>query len=296
MLFRSAKRHHVPFVLEVRDLWPDSLIQLMGLGERHPLVVVLRGLERFLYRRADLVITLLPGSEKHIERIAGRSVRTLWVPNGIDLSVGPPVTDPVESSQPFTVMYAGAHGIPNALETVLQAAEILERRHFPARFVLIGSGKEKPHLQELARESALETVEFREAIAKSTLMAVLPTADALVITFRATSLYRSGISPNKVFDYMAASRPVLIAVDTPLNPINNASSGITTPPEDADALATAIEELARLPLEQRVQMGRRGRRYVEEHHDMARLASTLASALRGVSGNRTSRLKRSDPS
>ena len=109
-------RYRVPFVLEVRDLWPDSLVHLLGLGQRHPLIVALRVLERFLYRRASLVITLLPGSERHITRVARRPVNTLWLPNGIDLSRVPDATPPAEGPE-FTVMYAGAHGIPCLLYT-----------------------------------------------------------------------------------------------------------------------------------------------------------------------------------
>ncbi len=280
-----AARFRKPFVLEVRDLWPDSLIHLLGLSSRHPLIVILRWIERFLYRRARFVVTLLPGSEARIERIAGRPVQTLWLPNGIDLSRVPAVVPPPDV-ETFTVMYAGAHGIPNALDTIIEAADILHygRKDGDSRirFVLVGDGKEKARLVADAATRGLSNITFRDAVSKSTLLTLLPTADALVITFRATELYQSGISPNKVFDYLAAGRPVIIAVDTPLNPVAEAAAGLTIPPEDPHELADAIRTLARMAVSERSAYGLRGRAYAEANHDLAQSGARLAEALRST--------------
>lgn len=274
-----AKRHRVPFVLEVRDLWPASLVELMGVSRKHPLIITLAAVEKFLYRRADLVITLLPGSEKHIEAVAGRPVPHLWIPNGMDLSrVGP--FAPLEPHDGFTVMYAGAHGIPNALHTMLEAAEILQSEGSDVRFVLIGDGKEKAKLRAWADDRQLTNVEFRDPVSKHELLETLPTADTLMITFRSTGLYRDGISPNKVFDYLAAGRPIVIAVETPINPVEAADAGFTTPPEDAEALAAAVRALRRMPLEERNAMGLRGREYGEANHNLATSALRIADRLR----------------
>lgn len=276
-----AKRHRTPFVLEVRDLWPASLVELMGVSTHHPLIVGLGLIEKFLYRRADLVITLLPGSEKHIERVAGRPVPFEWIPNGMDLSRVAPFT-PLPEHEGFTVMYAGAHGIPNALDTMLEAAEILQREGSDVRFVLIGDGKEKARHVAWARAHQLTNVEFRDPISKHELLATLPTADVLMITFKRTGLYKDGISPNKVFDYLSAGRPIVIAVDTPLNPVEAAGAGITTEPEDAEGVAAAVRTLRAMPLEERNAMGSRGRAYGEANHDLSRSALRLADRFTGL--------------
>lgn len=274
-----ARRYRVPFVLEVRDLWPASLVELLGLSERHPLIVLLAWIERFLYRRADFVITLLPGSDEHIRRVAGRPVDVVWLPNGIDLSRVPSPT-PAPPPPPFVVMYAGAHGVPNSLETIVDAAAIIAREgHSDVHFVFIGGGKEKPAIMQRARAAGVSSIEFRDAMPKSQLLATLPTAHLLIITFRDTDLYLSGISPNKVFDYFAAARPVVLAVNTPLNPVQAADAGVTTAPEDPAAVAAAILAIAALPEAERTAMGLRGRAYAEEHHDLSRMAQTLASRL-----------------
>lgn len=274
-----AKRYRVPFVLEVRDLWPASLVELMGVSSRHPLIVLLASVEKFLYRNADLVITLLPGSERHIEAVAGRPVPWLWVPNGIDLSRVPDVVDR-EPGDAFVVKYAGAHGIPNSLHTVLEAAALVaDDEGQPFEFVLIGDGKEKASLMSRAQSLGLRNVTFRDPVSKSQLLRELPDADALVITFRKTSLYKDGISPNKVFDYFAAGRPIVIAVDTPLNPVEASGAGRTSPPEDPQAFADALRELRSLPVAERNAMGRAGRTYAELHHDHARSGRRIAGAL-----------------
>ena len=281
-----AKRHHTPFVLEVRDLWPASLVELMGVSKRHPLIVGLSIIERFLYRRADLVITLLPGSEKHIEQVAGRPVPSIWIPNGMDLSRVPPFA-PVQEHEGFTVMYAGAHGIPNALDTMLEAAQILQNEGSDTNFVLIGDGKEKRRLVQWSRDHGLTNVEFHDPVSKHQLLSTLPTADVLMITFKRTGLYKDGISPNKVFDYLSAGRPVVIAVDTPLNPVEAAGAGITTEPEDAEAVANAVSTLRAMPLAERNAMGERGRQYGEANHDLSRSAIRLAQRLRALRRDRS---------
>lgn len=279
-----ARRYRVPFVLEVRDLWPASLVQLMGVSTRHPLIVLLGLLERFLYRRAAAIITLLPGSERHINDVAGRPRNIVVIPNGVDLSRVPPVT-PRQPSEEFVVMYAGAHGIPNSLDTILAAADILARRgDTTTRFVFIGGGKEKPALQRMAREKRLSQVEFRDAIPKDELLQRLPEADILVIIFRDTDLYRDGISPNKVFDYFAAGRPVVIGVRTPSNPVEAADAGVVIAPENAHALVDAITTLRAMPVAERNAMGRRGRDYVAANYDMATSARRLHEVLLSVVG------------
>lgn len=277
-----SQRYRVPFVLEVRDLWPASLVELMGIGSRHPLIVTLQAVEKFLYRHADLVVTLLPGSERHVEQVAGRPVPWLWIPNGIDLSRVPPVVDR-EPGEHFIVKYAGAHGLPNALDTVLDAAALVaDDEGQPFKFILVGDGKEKAALVARTRAEGLRNVTFRDPVSKSQLLRELPDADVLVITFRRTKLYKDGISPNKIFDYFAAGRPIVIAVDTPVNPVEASGSGRTTPPEDPAALAAALRELRALPLSDRNALGRAGRAYAERHHDHAQSARRLATALRAL--------------
>lgn len=286
-----AKRHRARFVLEIRDIWPKSLVMMLGTPRWHPFIVVLSLMERFLYARADAVVTLLPGSERHIRDVCP-SVREIhWIPNGVD-AASTPSHGPAPDRSGFVAMYAGAHGVPNSLHTFLGAAKIVRDREQaqptpdePMKFVLVGDGKEKGRLQLLAQELCLSNVTFKEPVPKAEIMGVLATADVLVLTLMDSPVFRDGISPNKLFDYMAAERPVVMAVDTPVNPVIEAKAGMTVPPADPEALAAALISIRGLDPVERAAMGRRGREYVSLNHDMGVLAAKLATLLHGVASS-----------
>ncbi|WP_107705060.1 glycosyltransferase family 4 protein [Nocardioides allogilvus] len=281
----AARWFRVPFVLEVRDLWPMSLVELLGLKGWHPLVVVMKVLERFLYRVADVVFLVLPGSETHVRAVAGREVRTVTVPNGVDVSTLPEPGAPLSlAGGPISVVYAGAHGVPNALDTMIDAWSIIERRTDapPMTLRLIGDGKEKPNLQALVAERGLTTVSFEDPVTKSEVRERMRDADILIITWRDSPLYANGISPNKLYDYMAAARPVVIAVNTPINPVAESDGGVSVPPEDPAALVEGLIDLADASPEERARLGRQGMDYVFEHHDLAKVADRLAGELRAA--------------
>ncbi|MCL0035154.1 glycosyltransferase [Thermodesulfovibrionales bacterium] len=146
-------------------------------------------------------------------------------------------------------------------------------------FVLVGDGPEKPWLIELAKELGLKNVEFRNPVTKSKVPETLGEADATALILNDLSLYKYGISLNKLFDYLAVSRPIILAG----NPINNlveeAQCGLTVPPRDPQALAEAIIKLYQMPQEEREVMGRCGREYVEKHHAIPVLAEKLVAIL-----------------
>lgn len=282
-----ARAYRVPFVLEVGDLWPDTLIELLGVKESHPFIRVLRMIEVFLYKRATAIIGVLPGVEDHVRSLVPDAGPVYWIPNGVDLSVTGSVEPPAKHDG-FTVIYAGAHGIPNALDTMLDAAKIVQHNEedLPARartnFVFVGEGKEKDNLIATSVQLGLDNVEFRSAVQSAQIPALLSSADALAITWHDRPLYRHGISPNKLFDYFAAGRPVVMALSSPHDPVSSAHAGITVPAENPQAFAEAIMELRAMKREDRVQLGLNGRKFVEEHHDIADLAMKFAEVLNSV--------------
>lgn len=298
-----ASRLHAPFLLEVRDLWPQSLIDVAGVSRFNPFVVLLGWIERFLYRRANAVISLLPQAGDYIRAVSGKPVEIIRVPNGVDLSSVPPPSAQPETED-FTLMYAGAHGPANGLDVVLDAAAILERegRANNLRIRLIGEGAEKRRLQDRAAERGLTSVSFEDPIPKADIYSRLAQANGFLMLLKDSPVFRWGISPNKLFDYMASGRPVIFGVSTPHNPVALARAGITIPPGDPGALAEAIVLLRSLSLAERREMGLRGRGYVEENHGFDRLSTRIETAcltaLREVSApdaahrRRAQRLKR----
>lgn len=276
---KIARSFGVPFVLEVRDLWPDSLIDLGSVSARHPFIRILRRIEGHLYRSADRVVSLLPGAVDHITRIRGRD-GVVWIPNGVDLSgVEAVVPAPLSADDPLKVVYAGAHGLANGLDTILEAAAIAGQQ---VRVLLVGDGPEKTRLELRARKLGLDNVEFREPVPRALILDLLRRSDACIMPLKDSPVFRWGVSPNKLFDYLAAARPVIFGVQSPYNPVSMAEAGVTVQPEDPEALAAAMVQLRRLSNGERCEMGLRGFRYVQENHNAVVLAERLESVLNDV--------------
>lgn len=280
---RLARRYNIPFIFEVRDLMPQTLIDVMGMSPRHPMVWMLEKLERYLYRRASHIISLLPEAAEHIIEKGALRAKVHWIPNGIDLDLAPSPKklEKSDDSEVFTVMYAGAHGQANALDSVIGAAAILQKNEYgkKVKFRFIGSGPEKSRLQEKVQRDGLSNVSFEEAVPKEQIYSRLQQADAFIVTLKNLKIYRWGMSLNKLFDYLASSRPIIFGAELKSNPVAQVEAGLTTPPEDSQAMAEAILQLVGMPEDERWQMGLRGRRYVEENHDFSKLVGRLEQIL-----------------
>jgi glycosyltransferase involved in cell wall biosynthesis len=281
---RWARRFHARLVFEVRDIWPLTLQELGGLPRWHPLVIVLGWFERHAYRAADLVVSVLPAATDHLVAHGADPARIRIVPNGIDDDALAASAEAARSDvptggetgrPPFVVGFVGTLGIANALETLIDAARSLDPERFS--IVIVGAGPEGERLR--GRAADLPGVTFRGPVAKADVPAVLGTFDACYVGYHRSPLYRFGISPNKVFDYMAAARPVILAADAPTDPVRESGCGLTVPPDDPAALAAAIRTLASMPPADRAAFGRAGRAFVEREHAYRELAARYAAAL-----------------
>jgi glycosyltransferase involved in cell wall biosynthesis len=272
-----ARLKRAPFLFEVRDLWPAFAIQVGVL--RNPLLIRLSlWLERFLYRRAERVMVNSPGFTEHV-RGRGAS-RVELVPNGVDVQMFDPHASGIAFRQEhglegrFVALYAGAHGLSNDLGVLLQAAQRLRERP-EISLALLGDGKEKPALMAQAAELGLTNLHFLPPVPKAEMAQALAAADACIAILKPIPLYGT-VYPNKVFDYMAAGRPVILAIDGVIRQVvEQAQGGLFAPPGDAEALAQTILRLADDPQQAR-EMGLNARSYVEAHFDRAILARHLA--------------------
>jgi glycosyltransferase involved in cell wall biosynthesis len=274
-----AKRHGVPFVFEVRDLWPQTLVDMGRLNDTSLMARVLRLLELWLYRRADKIVVLLPKAVDYIKPLGIPSQNVVWIPNGVELEG---YAKPLPSTQRdvFTLMYFGAHGQANGLDCVLEAMDLLSKmpsmQH--VRLRLIGDGPLKPSLMAQATQLNLKNVQFEDLVPKLQIPKLASEADAFVICVKdLPKLYKYGISMNKLFDYFAASRPIIMASAAVNNPVFDAGAGFTVAPESSNEMAEAINKLVHLSQEQRNAMGEAGRAYAEKHHSFSALASKFAS-------------------
>jgi glycosyltransferase involved in cell wall biosynthesis len=241
-----ARLKRVPLVFEVRDLWPDFAIELKVLANPG-VIAAARWLERFLYTSADRLLVNSPGFIPHVQAVSGRI--PALIPNGVDgrafsaAERGIWFRSQWQAGNRFVALYAGAHGTANALEAVLDAATMLRDRR-DILFVFVGDGKEKSALIARAHSAGLDNVRFEAAQPKDAMPAVIAAADVCIATLRNIPLFRTTY-PNKVFDYMAAGRPTVLAIDGVIRDVvEQSGGGIFVPPGDPVALAGAISRLA----------------------------------------------------
>ncbi len=279
-----AKKYSIPFVFEVRDLWPETLVA-MGLWSKASWKTKLfRHLEKWLYLRAEKIITLLPYAHEYIVSLGVHEDKVVWVSNGVELNELPVYQERL-GNENFVLMYLGSHGPANGLDTLLDAMAIIERKYSDSKIQLrmIGKGVDKAALVSKAKNNGLKTVSFENAVKKCEVPSLASEADAFVICVRdLPDLYRYGISMNKLYDYMAASRPVVIASNARNNPISDAKCGLSVPAEDSESLAKAIFDLSEASLEVREEMARSGRHFVEANFDYKILAFSFAGVLNEV--------------
>jgi glycosyltransferase involved in cell wall biosynthesis len=275
-----ARLKGVPFLFEVRDLWPAFAIQV-GVLKQPLLIHASQFLERFLYRHADRVMVNSPGYLQHVKERGARRVEL--IPNGADPAMfdpdcrGDAFRQKAGLGDAFVVLYAGAHGLSNDLGVVLQAAEILQPQA-QIRLVMLGDGKEKPALQNWARDHGLKNVVFLPPVPKNEMRDALAAADACLAILKPIPLYATTY-PNKVFDYMAAGRPVILAIDGVIREVVESSgAGIAVRPGDPAELARAIQTLATLPDRGR-SLGLAGRKSIVTDYSRAGAAQRLAHVL-----------------
>jgi glycosyltransferase involved in cell wall biosynthesis len=277
---RWARRYDARLVFEVRDIWPLTLREIGGLSRIHPLVVAMQRFEDYAYRRADRVISVLPAAAGHMVARGMDARKFSYVPNGVEVSLdtaGPAPAAVADAIRPgkFTVGFVGTLGLANALETLVDAARLVMGDEIDV--VVVGDGQQRERL--MARAAGLPNVRFVGPIPKASVAAALQLFDACYVGYRRSSLYRFGVSPNKLYDCMAAGRPILFAADAVNRPVDEAHCGRTVPPEDPGALAAAIRSLAACPRGERTRLGANARAYAAARHDYAVLAGELAAVL-----------------
>jgi glycosyltransferase involved in cell wall biosynthesis len=274
-----ARLKRARFLFEVRDLWPAFAIAV-GVLKNKVLIRMSEWLERFLYRHADHVVINSPGFTEHVKVRGARKV-TL-IPNSVDVDMFAQNIDRASSRKQyclkdeFVIIYAGAHGLSNDLGIVLDAAQLLQEDK-NVLFLLIGDGKEKPALVTRATQQKLTNILFLPPQPKQDMPALLAAADAGLAILKPLDLYKNTY-PNKVFDYMATGKPVILAIDGVIRTVvETAKCGVFVKPGDAHLLASAIRELAKNPVLCKA-MGDSGYRYVKKHFnrkDSAVLMQTL---------------------
>ena len=277
-----SKYYRAKFIMEVRDLWPQTLIDLGALSKNNLFIRDLRALEKFLYKRAKRIITLLPKASNYIANYRVNREKIVWIPNGVDLERFKNIKKEKLDSQ-FRVLYLGAFGRTNALDIVLKAAKIIQDEGYKEiKFALVGDGEEKLKLVRQKERLNLKNVEFGNPISKDNVPEFLQKADVALFNLAKVAVFKYGISSNKLFDYLASGKPIVFSVNAPNRIIEESGCGISIPPEEPETMAKAIIQLYRTPLEEREEMGRKGREYVEKYHSIPVLVDKLEKVIQEI--------------
>ena len=285
---RVARLAGAKLVHEIHDLWPLSPIELGGMSPRHPFIRVCQAAEDTACRDADVVVSMLPRVHEHL-RERGLDLRKLHiVPNGVFAAEWSGAAAPLDAALAahidaahaqgrIVVVYAGAHGIANALDSLLDAAALLRSERFA--FVLVGDGAERARLAVRVASEGLTNVRLFEPIAKAQIASLLARADIAYIGLQRVPIFRFGIAPNKLMDYMMGGCAVLCAIEAGNDPVSEAGCGISVQAESAPAIADGLRRLAALAPAERAAMGARGRDYIRSRHDWPVLARRFIEAV-----------------
>ena len=291
----------VPFVFEVRDLWPESLAAVGAGAEGTLLHRALSAIAGFLYRQADRIVVVTPAFKKHlIQYWKVPADKISIVENGVETDLFRPAPAAVEIRKHFNfngtngkvddrflICYVGTLGMAHGLETLISAAEQLRRTLPEALLLLVGEGAEKRRIVELAAARGLTNVEFLGQQPRHCIPALLSAADLCLVMLKKTDVFKTVI-PTKLLEYMACERPVIVAVDGQARQIvEDSGAGVFVAPEDVQALAKAICDLAHNP-EQRRQMGANGRKYITANLSREQTARHYISVLEQLIASRNS--------
>lgn len=278
----AARVRRIPFIFEVRDLWPESYTALTG-KSRGPEVAVMRRVADLLYRQARMIIVLTAPNAVEICARGIDPAKVVCVPNGVDLDGFDGGESPVDLSEDgaFTFVYAGAHGKANGLNIVVRACLLLqERGRTDLRTVLLGDGSVKDQLVNLGSRLGVRNLRFVDPVAKEAIGPTLRTADAGLMVLADVDLFSYGVSPNKLFDYLGAGLPVLTNVPGLVTDIvSQAGVGISVDAGSAEALADGMEALADAPPDG---VKERGPSFVRANFDRRVLARKVDDLLIGL--------------
>lgn len=287
-----AFAREIPFVFEVRDLWPESLTAVGAGGEDSLLHHTLAAIAGFLYERAGRIVVVTPAFREHLIRHwSVPAEKIAVVENGVETDLFAPLPPSTReqwrrdlgAENEFLVCYVGTMGMAHGLETLLDAADHFQRESSSVQFLLIGEGAEKARIQNLAESRGLMNVHFLDQQPREKIPAILSASDACLVLLKKADVFKTVI-PTKMLEFMACARPVIVGVEGQAQQIIEAAgAGVAIEPENARALTQAIEQLA-AHRAQACEFGRKGREYILANFARAQTAKKYIQVLQSFVG------------
>lgn len=285
-----AFARQLPFVFEVRDLWPESLAAV-GVGDENSLLHhTLAAVAKFLYQRSDLIVVVTPAFKDHlIRRWRVPAEKIAVVENGVETDLFAPAPSAANDAlrrelgaeAKFLVCYIGTMGMAHGLETLLDAAGQLQRQRSNAQFLLVGEGAEKERIKAMAQSHGLANVRFLDQQPREKIPAFISASDACLVLLKKTDVFKTVI-PTKMLEFMSCARPVILGVDGQARQIvEDAGAGLVIEPENAAALVQAVNQLS-ADRELGVRLGQKGREYILRNFSRGRTAEKYIDVLQSL--------------
>lgn len=285
-----AKKLSVPFVSEVRDLWPETL-RALGAPAYHPLVLFLGIIEKKIYKASSRIVVLFPRAHEYILNLNLGISRDhiVRIPNGVDCRQITGNTIPLTEDSPLNfmsrkdgklrILNAGSLGNVYCLDQLVNAMKILQDEQVPAHLYFVGSGVKEAELKEQVAQLKLQNVSFHKPISRALIPTLLDNADVLYASLMDSPLYKWGMSLNKLHEYLAAAKPIVFGYNQQDNPVQQSGCGYTVPPDNPRAIADAFKNVAKASLEVREAFGRKGRAFAMAEYDFQELGKKMEALL-----------------
>jgi len=291
-----ARLRRVPWIFEARDIWPSALVDLKAISRNGRTHRLLERLERYLYVRANAVVSVPPRGSLRLNELGIDATKCIHIPNGASTLLHEPGAIPAtldrliqEGPGRFVLVYAGAIGIPHGFDVVVEAVRLLKETRTDVyqrlTVLIVGDGVAAASTRRAAAEQRLDHMHVHPAVGKGAVRSLLLRADACLMQAAASDHFKYGFSANKLFDYFAASKPVLIASEYPTL-VDEATAGIRFVPGDPAALAQAIVTIMNTPEAERQAMGVRGRKLIETQYSIHAITDRYEALLEGVVAGR----------
>jgi len=285
-----ATRYGAKLIWEIHDLWPRSPIELSGISPWHPFMAWLQWAENRACRAADQVVSILPNTKEYLCEHGLDGQKFHHIPNGVDIgewsayqptqNLPRAISEAIDTAHRdgrVVVLYAGSHGTANALRHLVDAAAMLQGHR--VAIVLVGDGPLRAGLIDRAKALKASNISFHPPVPKCAIPELLRQADILYLGWENHPLYRFGICPNKMLDYMMSAKPILHSVSAGNDPVAEAKCGVSVPAGRADLIAEAIMKMSFMPRHALQELGESGRRFAVENHSYKSLAQKFLEIL-----------------
>ena len=285
-----SRLHQVPFVFEVRDLWPESLVAV-GAGKEESLVYrLLARIAAFLYRKADRIVVVAPAFREYLilkRQVPGEKISI--VPNGVETKMFSPrpanraLLQSFGAEKRFVVAFIGTIGLAHGLETLVSAAEALQQTEPGVLFVVVGEGADRERVCKIAGAKQLKNIQFVPQQPREKIPDYIAASDACLVLLRKSQVFETVI-PTKMLESMSCGRPVILGLKgQALEIINRAQAGICIEPEDPAALCDAVLKL-RTDAQLRCALGSNGREYILRNLSREQTSTAYLEILKGMLG------------